>query len=56
MAALQRTALKDVLGNFMEMARTPQEDAHFQAMFDLDDAIAIWQELDAYKQGKIPAD
>jgi len=53
---LQRQQLKEVLGNFIEMSMTPQEDPKFRAMFELDDAIALWQELDVYKQGYVPAD
>lgn len=38
------------------MAMNPLEDPQFRAMFALDDAIAIWQELDVYKRGVVPAD
>jgi hypothetical protein len=43
--------LKEVLANFMEVSMTPEEDSQFQAMFDLEDAQAIWSELDAYRHG-----
>ena len=40
----------------MEVSKTPEEDTQFQAMFELEDAQAIWAELDAYRRGQVPAD